>query len=165
MVSAVKGMICTKLSSKYGWPPSEILQNVKLNSVRGAKGTSTLLRWSWGQREDVTLQTVENTFIIIDLTLRGRIWEIRLVVRFGDRSAGLGRLRTTMVRVFNLSLLRKDIIQGAKHFSPTSTIHTLGTSNIVCRSRTPVNFAEMLLVLNVVAINIHGVCTFHLNEE
>ena len=90
------------------------------------------------------------------------IWEIGLGVRFGNWLAGLGWLWATVVCTFNLPFPRQDSIQAMEHLRPSSIVHLLSAVDVVRCGRTPMKFAEQLLVLNVIAIDIHRIDAFDL---
>ena len=90
--------------------------------------------------------------------------EVGIGVRVRDWLASVRWLRTTMVRIFDLFILPYDDVQGAEHFGPASVAHLLGASHVVGCSGTPEDLAEMRLVLDVVATDIHCVHTFDLKD-
>ena len=95
--------------------------------------------------------------------LRGMIWEIRLGVGFRNWLVGLRWLWATVVCTFNLLLPHQDSIQEImEHFCPSFIIHLLSVDDVVHRGRTQMKFTERLLVLNVVAIDIHHIDAFDL---
>lgn len=93
------------------------------------------------------------------------IWEIGLGVGFGNRLAGLGWLRATVVCAFDLSLPRQDSVQAMKHFRPSFIVHLLSTGDVVRRGRIPMNFTERLLDFNVITVDIHRIDAFNLKGE
>ena len=98
-------------------------------------------------------------------SLGGVILEIRLGIRFGDWLVDLRQLRATVVCIFSLSLPCYDSVQALEHLCPSFVVRLLSASDIVQGGRTPVNFAEGLLILSVVAIDVHCIDTFNLGGE
>ena len=67
-----------------------------------------------------------------------------------------------MVCILGLSLPCYDSVQALEHLCPSFAVHFLSASNIVQGGRTPVNFTERFLVLNVAAIDVHHIDALNL---
>ena len=140
------------------------MRGVKLNSAHSLHDWGIALGWELAEgvahRKWCRIPSNFTGFI-----LGGMIWEIGLGVGFRNWLAGLRWLRATVVCTFDLSLPRQDSIQAMEHFRPSFIIHLLSADDVVRRGRTRMKFTERLLVLNVVAIDVHRIDAFDLRGK